>query len=139
MQSIDCWCDLCGWTQWYFNAIRCETTLLSENILWYGRSGVSYIYNLSGKNYIIQHAEGQNYKIQYRFILQTGLWTGELVGLKWEDVAFKSKTIQIRRSMEYRYSAKEWRIGELRSRYGYRYDTLNRRSGCYTEKTKRKE
>ena len=46
---------------------------------------------------------------------------GELVGLKWEDVDFKSKTIQIRRSMEYRYSAKEWRIGELKSK-----------SGCHT-------
>ena len=41
---------------------------------------------------------------------------GELVGLKWEDVDFKSKTIQIRRSMEYRYSAKEWRIGEPKSK-----------------------
>ena len=45
---------------------------------------------------------------------------GELVGLKWEDVDFKSKTIQIRRSMEYRYSAKEWRIGEPKSKSGYR-------------------
>ena len=45
---------------------------------------------------------------------------GELVGLKWEDVDFKSKTIQICRSMEYRYSAKEWRIGELKSKSGYR-------------------
>ncbi len=60
----------------------------------------------------LQYAEGQSYENQYRFILQTGLRTGELVGLKWEDVDFKSKTIQIRRSMEYRYSAKEWRIGE---------------------------
>lgn len=40
--------------------------------------------------------------------------------MKWEDVDFKSKTIQIRRSMEYRYSAKEWRIGETKSRLGYR-------------------
>ena len=68
----------------------------------------------------LQYAEGQNYENQYRFILQTGLRIGELVGLKWEDVDFKSKTIQIRRSMEYRYSAKEGRIGEPNSKSGYR-------------------
>ena len=68
----------------------------------------------------LQYAEGQSYENQYRFILQTGLRTGELVGLKWEDVDFKSKKIQIRRSMEYRYSAKEWRIGEPKSKSGYR-------------------
>ena len=45
---------------------------------------------------------------------------GELVGLKWEDVDFKSKTIQICRSMEYRYSAKEWRIREPKNKSGYR-------------------
>ena len=43
-----------------------------------------------------------------------------MVGLKWKDVDFESKTIQIRRSMEYRYSAKEWRIGEPKSKSGYR-------------------
>lgn len=68
----------------------------------------------------LQYAENQSYENQYRFILQTGLRTGELVGLKWGDVDFKSKTIQIRRSMEYRYSAKEWRIGEPKSKSGYR-------------------
>lgn len=68
----------------------------------------------------LQYAEGQSYENQYRFILQTGLRTGELVGLKWKDVDLKSKTIQIRRSMEYRYSAKKWRIGEPKSKSGYR-------------------
>ena len=47
----------------------------------------------------LQYAEGQSYENQYRFILQTGLRTGELVGVKCEDVDFISKTIQIRRSM----------------------------------------
>lgn len=34
----------------------------------------------------LEGAEGQNYENQYRFILQTGLRTGELVGLRWSDV-----------------------------------------------------
>ena len=48
--------------------------------------------------------KGTSYEYQYRFALQTGLRTGELVGLKWEDVDFKAKTIKIVRSLEYRHS-----------------------------------
>lgn len=65
-------------------------------------------------------AEGQSYENQFRFVLQTGLRTGELIGLKWEDVNFEDRTLNIQRSMEYRYSVGEWRIGEPKSQAGYR-------------------
>ena len=68
----------------------------------------------------IEYAKGQSYENQFRFILQTGLRTGELVGLKWEDIDFSKKAIRIQRSMEYRYSVCEWRIGEPKSKAGYR-------------------
>lgn len=68
----------------------------------------------------LEQAKGQSYENQYRFILQTGLRTGELVGLRWEDVDFKNKTVKIQRSMEYRYSVGEWRVGEPKSKSGYR-------------------
>ena len=68
----------------------------------------------------IEYAKGQSYENQFRFILQTGLRTGELVGLKWEDIDFAKKAIRIQRSMEYRYSVGEWRIGEPKSKVGYR-------------------
>lgn len=68
----------------------------------------------------LEYASGQSYENQYRFVLQTGLRTGELVGLKWEDVDMQAKVIHIRRSMEYRHSTKEWRIGEPKSKSGYR-------------------
>ena len=68
----------------------------------------------------IEYAKGQSYENQFRFILQTGLRTGELVGLKWEDIDFSKKAIRIQRSMEYRYSVGEWRIGEPKSKAGYR-------------------
>ena len=86
----------------------------------------------------LQYAENQSYENQYRFILQTGLRTGELVGLKWEDVDFKSKTIQIRRSMEYRYSAKEWRIGEPKSKSGYRTIPFTEEAVAILKKQKEK-
>lgn len=68
----------------------------------------------------LQAIKGHSYENQYRFILQTGLRTGEMIGLKWEDINFEARTIQICRSMEYRYSTKEWRIGEPKSKSGYR-------------------
>ena len=68
----------------------------------------------------IEYAKGQSYENQFRFILQTGLRTGELVGLKWEDIDFSKKAIRSQRSMEYRYSVGEWRIGEPKSKAGYR-------------------
>ena len=68
----------------------------------------------------LEYAEGQSYENQYRFILQTGLRTGELVGLKWEDIDFDKKTMTISRSMEFRHSTGVWRVGEPKSSSWYR-------------------
>lgn len=68
----------------------------------------------------LEVAEGQSYENQFRFVLQTGLRTGELVGLKWEDIDFVNKTIKISRTMGYRYSVGEWRVGPPKSQSGYR-------------------
>ncbi len=64
--------------------------------------------------------EENTYEYQYRFLLQTGLRTGELVGLKWSDIDFEKRTMTISRSMEYRHSVGEWRVGEPKSKSGYR-------------------
>lgn len=63
---------------------------------------------------------GNAYEYQYKFLLQTGLRTGELVGLKWSDIDLEKSSMKILRSMEYRHSTKEWRIGEPKSKSGYR-------------------
>lgn len=68
----------------------------------------------------LEKAKGQSYENQFRFILQTGLRTGELVGLKWKDVDFEEKTLKIERSMEYRYTTGVWQVGEPKSKSGYR-------------------
>ena len=63
---------------------------------------------------------GYSYENQYRFVLQTGLRTGELIGLKWEDIDFENRTMKIQRTMEYRYKVGEWRVGPPKSKSGYR-------------------
>ena len=68
----------------------------------------------------MEEAEGSSNYPQYFFILQTGVRTGEMVGLKWEDIDFEKNVISIRRSMEYRYSVGEWRIGPPKTKHGYR-------------------
>lgn len=65
-------------------------------------------------------ATGQSYENQYKFTLQTGLRTGELVGLKWDDIDFGNRTVTISRTMEYRYKVGEWRVGPPKSKSGYR-------------------
>jgi integrase len=65
-------------------------------------------------------AAGQSYENQYKFMLQTGLRTGELVGLKWDDIDFGKRTVTISRTMEYRYKVGEWRVGPPKSKSGYR-------------------
>ena len=63
---------------------------------------------------------GYSYENQYRFVLQTGLRTRELIGLKWEDIDFENRTMKIQRTMEYRYKVGEWRVGPPKSKSGYR-------------------
>lgn len=65
-------------------------------------------------------AVNTSYEYQFRFALQTGLRTGELVGLKWSDIDFDNRTITITRSMEYRHSVGEWRVGPPKSASGNR-------------------
>ena len=63
---------------------------------------------------------GYSYENQNRFVLQTGLRTGELIGLRWSDIDFENRTMKIERTMEYRDKVGEWRVGPPKSKSGYR-------------------
>lgn len=83
----------------------------------------------------LQQAERSAYYHQFLLVLQTGLRTGELVGLKWEDLDFENRKIMVSRSMEFRYGYQEFKVGEPKSKHGYRtipmtqtdYDFLKRK------------
>lgn len=62
----------------------------------------------------------RRYENQYKFVLQTGLRTGEMVGLKWSDVDFNQRILSIARTMEYNYKKQMWMVGEPKSKSGCR-------------------
>lgn len=68
----------------------------------------------------LEIAKGTSNYYQFALILQTGLRTGEMIGLKWEDIDFHKRTISIKRSMEFRYENQKFVIGEPKSKSGYR-------------------
>lgn len=63
---------------------------------------------------------GSSYEYQFKFMLQTGLRTGEMIALKWSDVDFDKRLLTIERTTEYRHSTQEWRTGPPKSKSGYR-------------------
>ncbi len=57
---------------------------------------------------------------QYALLLQTGLRSGEMIGLRWIDVDFEKRVLHICRTMEYRHSTGEWKIGEPKTKNSVR-------------------
>ena len=49
---------------------------------------------------------------QYALILETGLRTGEMIGLTWDAVDFENRTLTINKTLEFRYTTQTWRTGE---------------------------
>ena len=78
------------------------------------------VLTLEEQKQFLKVAEGTSNYYQFALILQTGLRTGEMMGLKWEDVDFEKRTITVRRTMEFRYGNQEFSIGEPKSVSGYR-------------------
>lgn len=60
-----------------------------------------------------------NYQ-QYVLILETGLRTGELIGLTWDAIDFSKRTLTVNKTMEFRYKQKYWRAGPPKTSTSYR-------------------
>lgn len=57
---------------------------------------------------------------QYALILETGLRTGELIGLTWDAIDFEKRTLTVNKTLEYRHSQGYWRAGPLKTQQSYR-------------------
>ena len=60
-----------------------------------------------------------NYK-QYALLLETGLRTGELIGLTWDAIDFEKRTLTVNKTLEYRHKQGYWRAGPPKTQHSYR-------------------
>lgn len=85
----------------------------------------------------------RNYN-QYALILETGLRTGEMIGLTWDAIDFQNRTLTVNKSLEYRHKQHFWRAGPPKTQQSYRtipltshaYDILKQ---LYSQVSERKE
>lgn len=65
---------------------------------------------------------------QYALLLETGLRTGELVGLTWDAINFEKRTLTVNKTLEYRHNQKFWRAGPPKTQQSYRTIPLTNRA-----------
>ena len=69
----------------------------------------------------------RNYN-QYALILETGLRTGEMVGLTWDAIDFQNRTLTVNKTLEYRHKQHFWRAGPPKTQQSYRTIPLTDRA-----------
>ena len=79
------------------------------------------------KKFMAVARRSHNYN-QYALILETGLRTGELVGLTWDAIDFEKRTLTVNKTLEYRHSTKAWRAGPPKTETSYRTIPLTDRA-----------
>lgn len=57
---------------------------------------------------------------QYALILETGLRTGEMIGLTWDAIDFERRTLTVNKPLEFRHAQKVWRAGPPKTQQSYR-------------------
>lgn len=71
------------------------------------------------KKFLETAKRSHNYK-QYALILQTGLRTGEMIGLTWDSIDFEKRTLTVNKTLEYRHKQGYWRAGPPKTLQSYR-------------------
>ena len=85
----------------------------------------------------------RNYN-QYALILETGLRTGEMIGLTWDAIDFQNRTLTVNKTLEYRHKQHFWRAGPPKTQQSYRTIPLTDRAyeilkGIWDNRPERKE
>jgi integrase len=89
-------------------------------------------------------AERSHNYYQYALILETGLRTGELIGLTWDAIDWENRTLTVNKTLEFRHKQSAWRAGPPKTRQSYRIIPLTNRAceilrAVEAERSKRKE
>lgn len=65
---------------------------------------------------------------QYALILETGMRTGEVIGLTWDAIDWKARTLTVNKTLEFRHKQKVWRAGPPKTQQSYRTIPLTNRA-----------
>lgn len=65
---------------------------------------------------------------QYAFILETGLRTGEIIGLTWDAIDWEHHTLTVNKTLEFRHNQQVWRAGPPKTQTSYRTIPLTARA-----------
>ena len=95
------------------------------------------------KKFLEVAKRSHNYN-QYALILETGLRTGEMIGLTWDAIDFNKKTLTVNKTLEYRHGQHFWRAGPPKTQNSYRTIPLTDKAyeilkTIYDSRTDRKE
>ena len=71
--------------------------------------------------------KSHNYE-QYALILETGLRTGELIGLTWDAIDFEHRMLTVNKTLEFRHAQQFWRAGPPKTQQSYRTIPLTDRA-----------
>jgi integrase len=76
----------------------------------------------------LETAQRSHNYYQYALILETGLRTGEMIGLTWDAVDFEKRTLTVNKTLEFRHSQQHWRAGPPKTQQSYRTIPLTDRA-----------
>ena len=65
---------------------------------------------------------------EQRVFLETGLRTGEMIGLTWDAIDFEKRTLTVNKTLEFRHGEKYWRAGPPKTQHSYRTIPLTDRA-----------
>ena len=68
----------------------------------------------------LEAAKRSHNYFQYALMLETGLRTGEMIGLTWDAIDWKRRTLTVNKTLEYRHKQGYWRAGPPKTQQSYR-------------------
>ena len=76
--------------------------------------------NIGEQKKFLEVAKRSHNYYQYALILETGLRTGEMIGLTWDAIDWENRTLTVNKTLEFRHKQKTWRAGPPKTQQSYR-------------------
>ncbi len=116
-----------------------KEALMNEVILKHPMDGVKYtkpvrppsdhrVLTVEEQKKFLEVAKDSHNYYQYALLLETGLRTGEIIGLTWDAIDFEKRTLTVNKTLEFRHNQHTWRAGPPKTPTSYRTIPLTTRA-----------